>query len=56
VLVEAYLCGVDADLYGERSRLAFVERLRGEQRFETVDGLVAQIARDVDAATAVLRR
>ena len=56
LLVEAYLCDVDADLYGERSRLEFVERLRGEQRFATVDELVAQIGRDVEATRALLSR
>jgi riboflavin kinase / FMN adenylyltransferase len=53
LLVEAYLCDVDADLYGERSRLEFVERLRGEQKFDSVDDLVAQITRDVDASRAL---
>ena len=56
VLVEAFLCDFDADLYGERSRLEFVERLRGEQRFDSVDALVAQIERDVDATRELLRR
>jgi len=55
LLVEAHLCDFDADLYGERGRLAFVARLRGEQKFDTVDDLVAQIARDVDASIAILR-
>lgn len=56
LLVEAYLCDVDADLYGERSRLEFVERLRGEQKFDSVDDLVAQITKDVDASRALLAR
>jgi riboflavin kinase/FMN adenylyltransferase len=54
VLVEAYLLDRDVDLYGERGRLAFVARLRGEERFESVDDLVAQIALDVKATRAVL--
>lgn len=56
VLVEAFLCDLDADLYGERSRLEFVERLRGEQKFDSVAALVAQIERDVDATRELLRR
>jgi riboflavin kinase / FMN adenylyltransferase len=56
VLVEAFLCDVDAELYGERSRLEFVERLRGEQKFESIEALVAQIERDVDASRALLGR
>ena len=46
----------EADLYGERVVVAFVERLRGEERFATVDALVAQIQRDVAAARTALAR
>jgi riboflavin kinase/FMN adenylyltransferase len=49
VLVEAYLLDVDDSLYGEVSRVAFHERLRGEEKFDSVDDLVVQIGRDVDA-------
>lgn len=54
VLVEAYLLNFDGDLYGEASRVSFVSRLRGEQKFETVDALVAQMHRDAAAAGKVL--
>jgi riboflavin kinase / FMN adenylyltransferase len=54
VLVEAHLCDVDADLYDERARLGFVARLRGEERFSTVDALVRQIALDVEATRAIV--
>jgi riboflavin kinase / FMN adenylyltransferase len=47
VLVEAYLLHFEGDLYGEPSRVSFVSRLRGDQRFDTVDALVAQMRRDV---------
>jgi riboflavin kinase/FMN adenylyltransferase len=43
------------DLYGERIRLAFVARLRDERRFESLDALREQIARDADAAREALR-
>jgi riboflavin kinase/FMN adenylyltransferase len=56
VAVEAHLCDFDTDLYGERGRLAFVARLRDEQRFESVDALVAQIALDVEATRAAVGR
>ncbi|HKH18885.1 MAG TPA: bifunctional riboflavin kinase/FAD synthetase [Solirubrobacteraceae bacterium] len=48
VLVEAFLLGFEGDLYGRELRLAFLERLRGELRFESVDELVAQMERDVE--------
>ena len=48
LLVEAHLLDYDADLYGQRLRVALIERLRGEQRFPSVDELVAQMHRDVE--------
>ncbi|HEX3394985.1 MAG TPA: bifunctional riboflavin kinase/FAD synthetase [Acidimicrobiales bacterium] len=48
-VLEAYLLDFDGDLYGRRARVRFVERLRGEERFDSVDALVAQMARDVEA-------
>ena len=47
VLVEAYLLDFDADLYGRVMSVDFIARLRGEQRFESADALVAQMRRDV---------
>jgi riboflavin kinase / FMN adenylyltransferase len=55
-LVEAYLLDFDDDLYDEAARVSFVERLRGEERFERVEDLVAQMHRDVEAARARLDR
>ncbi len=53
--VEAYVLGrTDLDLYGERVAVEFAERLRGMERFGSVDELVAQMAADVSAARAVL--
>ncbi len=48
VLVEAYLLDRDVDLYGQTLRIDFLSRLRGERRFETVEGLVEQMRRDVE--------
>ena len=41
--MEAHLIGFDGDLYGQTLRIAFLERMRGEKRFESVDELVAQM-------------
>lgn len=54
VLVEAYLLDFDDHLYGEVGRVSFVTRLRGEERFESVDALVHQISLDVEATRAAL--
>jgi riboflavin kinase/FMN adenylyltransferase len=53
-LLEAHLLDFAGDLYGEAARVRFVSRLRGEVRFDSVDDLVAQIGRDVDAARRIL--
>lgn len=52
--VEAHLLDFRSDLYGARLRLAFVERLRMEQKFAGVDELTAQIRADVVAARTCL--
>jgi len=54
VLVEAYLLDFEGDLYGEASRVSFVRRLRGDQKFDSVDALIAQMRQDVAAAHQVL--
>ena len=48
LLVEAYLLDFDGDLYGQTLRVAFLERLRGEKRFDSAGELVAQMHLDVD--------
>lgn len=53
--VEAYVLDrTDLDLYGRAVRLEFVDRLRGQQRFDDVDALVEQMGRDVTEAAARL--
>ena len=53
-LVEAYLLDFDGELYGEAARVRFVDRLRGEERYESVEALTAQMALDVEAVRKVL--
>lgn len=47
--VEAYLLDLDADIYGAELRVELWSRLRDEERFDSVDDLVAQMHKDVDA-------
>jgi len=56
LLVEAYLLDFDADLYGQILRIAFVQRLRGERRFDSADALADQMKLDVEEARNVLLR
>jgi riboflavin kinase / FMN adenylyltransferase len=53
-LIEAYLLDFDSDIYGQKLRVHFLKRLRGERRFPSVDALVEQMTRDVDDVRALL--
>jgi riboflavin kinase/FMN adenylyltransferase len=53
VLIETYLIDFEGDLYGTQLRVAFVERLRGEKRFASVEELIAQMRIDVEDAKRV---
>jgi riboflavin kinase/FMN adenylyltransferase len=52
--VEAYLLDFGGDLYDQRLRVELHERLRDELKFESVDALVEQMARDVDRTRALM--
>jgi riboflavin kinase/FMN adenylyltransferase len=53
-VLEAHLLDFSGDLYGRAVRIRFVDRLRGEEQFESVDALVAQIREDCDRAADLL--
>ncbi len=53
LLVEAHLIDFEEDLYGVTLRIAFVERMRGEKRFDSVDELVEQMQADVALAREI---
>jgi riboflavin kinase/FMN adenylyltransferase len=52
--VEAHLLDWTGDLYDMTIRLAFVQRLRGEQKFPGIDALIAQIQADATTARELL--
>jgi riboflavin kinase/FMN adenylyltransferase len=53
-LVEAHLLDASPDLYGRRLTLAFVDRIRGERRFDSLEALREQIVEDVRTARRTL--
>jgi riboflavin kinase/FMN adenylyltransferase len=53
-LLEAHVIDFDDDLYDEVAKVRFVRRLRGEERFESVEALVEQMGRDVVATRQAL--
>ncbi|MBN1886970.1 MAG: bifunctional riboflavin kinase/FAD synthetase [Thermoflexales bacterium] len=54
VTIEAHLLDFDGDLYGQHLSLDFIARLRGEQRFESVPQLIAQVQSDIRRARDIL--
>jgi riboflavin kinase/FMN adenylyltransferase len=56
VLIEAYLIDFDGDLYGRELRIDFLQRLRGEKLFPSVETLTEQIAKDVERAREICAR
>lgn len=49
-LLELHLFDLERDIYGEEMEVRFLRYLRPEQKFENVEALAAQIARDVESA------
>ena len=56
VSIETHVFGLDRDLYGASMRVGFVQRLRDERKFESLDALKAQIAADCDRARVLFQR
>jgi riboflavin kinase / FMN adenylyltransferase len=53
-LLEAHVLDFSGDLYDERVAVRFVARLRGEERFDTVEALIEQMQRDCAQARQIL--
>jgi riboflavin kinase/FMN adenylyltransferase len=52
--VEAYVLDQDFDLYGKTVAVSFAEHLRGMEKYDSIDALVAQLGDDVSRTRAVL--
>ena len=52
--IEAHLLDFTGDLYGKELCLQFVEYIRPERKFASLDQLVSQIRHDVDTVKAIL--
>lgn len=53
-LLETFIFDFDQDIYGKTARVQLVQRLRGEKRFDSLDGLIKQMAKDCDQARKIL--
>ena len=52
--VEAFVLDTNADLYGQHVAVDFVARIRGQEKFEQVEELVATMGHDTEHARTIL--
>ena len=53
--LEVHVFRLKENLYGQQLEVAFIERLRGEQRFDSIEALKEQLQKDAEAAELLLR-
>ncbi|MDA0683020.1 MAG: bifunctional riboflavin kinase/FAD synthetase [Bacteroidetes bacterium] len=53
--LEVHLLDWSGDLYEREVRVEFVQKIRNEQKFDSVDGLIQQLNKDRDRCSALLR-
>jgi len=52
--VEVHLLKFNTDIYGEKIRINFIERIRDEKKFANISELTAQINQDIERAHKIL--
>jgi riboflavin kinase/FMN adenylyltransferase len=53
---EVHIFDFDRDIYGHPIKVNMIQRIRGEEKFESVEALSRRIALDVEEAEAILRK
>ena len=54
--VEVHILDFDKDIYGEKIRVNFIQRIRDEKKFSGIDELIEQIHKDIAAAREIFAR
>ena len=54
ITIESHIFDFDKDIYDENIRIAFIEKIRGDVKFDGIDKLKAQIANDAQRANIIL--
>lgn len=52
--VEAFVLDAEADLYGQHVAVDFIARIRGQEKFDSVEHLVRQMGADTERARSIL--
>jgi len=53
-LLETYLFDFSSDIYGRKMCVEFVARIRDELKFDSLEALKAEMARDIERARSIL--
>lgn len=53
-IVEVHVLNFNGDLYGKEVAVEWIKHIRDEQKFESLDALIVQIAKDKDTAIEIL--
>ena len=53
--LEAHIIGFNGDIYGHQISVDFIQRLRGEKRFDSIDELMLQLHKDLNATKDIFR-
>ena len=53
-IIEVNLFDFDGDLYGKQIRVRFIDRIRDEVKFDSLDELKAQLEQDREKAKQIL--
>lgn len=53
--IETHVIGFSGDCYGKTVKISFVERIRDEMRFDSLDELIRQISDDARTAAAIIK-
>lgn len=53
-ILEVHILDFDREIYGEHIQVDFIAHLRGEENFDAIDELVAQMNRDAENARSIL--
>ncbi len=54
-LLEPHIFDFSGDLYGQRIRVAFIEYIRPEIHYDTIEEMTKQIENDCDVARRILK-
>lgn len=56
ITIEVHIIDYNSDLYGENLDVTFIERIREEKKFESIEDLIAQLSKDKQTSIDAFKR